>query len=174
MKGFNPFYNNSANGNTTTSVALECKGVATCLVNDYDIVQLFGEWSQPVAGRPLSLSVDLDRNVAADNNLDTALSVGVNWGKAKDPGTWEVGYTWQSMEKDALYGQYVDSDFGSGNTDSRGSLIRAAYAPAKNWVINATYFVNDTNVDVPTTVTGVGSVQKRGYNRLQLDLSFKF
>ncbi len=102
------------------------------------------------------------------------LPAGLSWGRASDPRTWEVGYFYQVVEKDALFAQFIDSDFGAGNTDARGGVIKAAYAPARNWVINATYMINDTNVDVPTTVAGVGSVNSRGYNRLQLDLNFRY
>ena len=96
------------------------------------------------------------------------------YGRASDPRTWEIGYYHQLVEKDALYGQYIDSDFGAGSTDSRGGVIKAAYAPARNWVINGTYMLNETNVDVPVAIAGVGAVTGRGYKRLQLDLNFKY
>ncbi len=78
------------------------------------------------------------------------------------------------VEKDALYGQYIDSDFGGGNTDAKGSIIKVGYAFARNWTFNVTYFLNETNIDVPATVAGVGSVLDRDYKRLQLDLNFKY
>ncbi len=72
-------------------------------------------------------------------------------------------------------GQFIDSDFAGGNTDGKGFVIKAAYAPAKNWTLNGTYFINKTNIDAPFAGgTGIGSVNNRGYNRLQLDLNFKF
>lgn len=173
VQGRNPFFNNSASGNTTTTVTSSCKGATPCLVNDYDLLQVFAEWSQTAGGRPLALYVDYYTNTSA-NDLDTAWSAGVTWGKASDPRTWEIGYAYQMMEKDALYAQFIESDFGGGNTDSQGSVFRVGYAPAKNWVLNGTFFLNDTNVDAPATVTGVGAVQKRDYRRLQLDLNYKF
>jgi hypothetical protein len=174
VEGRNPFFNNSSNGNSTTSAAGACVDATPCLVNDYDLLQLFAEWSQPVAGRPLALYADYSHNTSADNSLDTAWSAGVTWGKASDPMTWEVGYLYQDVEKDAVYGQLFDSDFGAGTTDSRGGVFRAGFAPARNWVINVSYFMNETGVDVPATVAGVGSVRNRNYHRLQLDLNFKY
>ena len=84
--------------------------VVGCLVYDYDQVQVFGEWSLPVAGRPLALYADVYQNQAAENGLDTAWSTGVSYGKASDPRTWEVAYFYQLIEKDALFGQFIDHD----------------------------------------------------------------
>ena len=49
--------------------------------------------------------------------------------------------------------------------NNRGFLLRAGYAPVRNWVFNATYFINDRNVDVGT---------KSSYDRLQLDMNLRF
>jgi hypothetical protein len=174
VQGRSPFHNGAANGNSTTTAPGACIDTSPCLVNDYDILELFAEWSLPVAGRPLAMFADYALNTTADNQLDTARGAGISWGKASDPRTWEVGIAWQQVEKDALYAQHFDSDYANGLTDSRGSIFRAAYAPARNWVINATWFLNETAVDVPVTVTGVGAVQGRAARRLQLDLNFKY
>lgn len=174
VQGRNPFFA-GPNGNTVTTVVANCRsGVVGCLVYDYDQVQLFGEWSLPVAGRPLALHADVYQNLEADNGLDTAWSTGVTYGRASDPRSWEVGYMYQLIEKDALFGQFIDSDFGGGNTDARGSVVKLGYAPAKNWVINAWYHFGQTNLDSPASISGVGQVYDRDYNRLQIDLNFKY
>jgi hypothetical protein len=173
VQGRNPFFNNSANGNTTTTTGC-IGGATTCLAHDYDLVEAMAEYTRPLAGRPLALFADYITNEAADNGLDTAWSLGLTWGRASDPRTWEIGYNYQSVEKDAVYAQYVDSDVGAGNTDYRAHVLRAGYAVARNWVVNLTWQVADTNIDVPATVGGVGAVQDRDYERLQLDLNFRF
>ncbi|HXR52261.1 MAG TPA: putative porin [Steroidobacteraceae bacterium] len=169
----NPFYNNSSNGNTTTS--LGCfPGQSPCLLNDYDIIDAFAEYGLTLAGRPLVLFADYALNDKAVNKLDTAYTAGFLYGKASNPHTWEFGYFYQHMEKDALYGQYIDSDFSGGNTDGEGHAFKLAYAFAKNWTLNTTYYLNKTNVDVPVAIAGVGPVFDRDYERLQVDLNFKF
>ncbi len=164
----------AANGNTTRNTG--CFGGGTgCLAYDYNLLELFAEWALPaVAGKPLTIHVDYAKNDAATNGLDTAYSTGLLWGKASDPRTWEVGYFYADVEKDALYGEYIDSDWGAGNTDARGHVFKFAYAFAKNWVLNTTYILNKTNMDVATSVSGVGSVFDRDYKRLQVDLNFKY
>ena len=76
----------------------------------------------------------------------------------------------QSLEKDALFAQLIDSDFGGGLTDTEGFVVRAGYAPVRNWVINASYFVNKLNVDVANSVAQT----EVDYDRLQVDFNVKF
>ena len=73
----------------------------------------------------------------------------------------------RSIEKDAQFGQFVDSDFGGGVTDVDGSIVKIGYAPAKNWVLNGTYFMNNRFVDAP-------GATERSYDRYQIDLNWKF
>jgi len=181
VKGRNPFYNGSSNGNTTATTAALCSvGVSPCLRYDFTQTELFGEFATALGRLPLSAHADWFKNDDADNGLDTAYSVGVLLGKAGDPGTWELGYVYQHIEKDALYAQYIDSDFGGGNTDAEGSIIKGAYAFAKNWTLNLTYFLNKTNIDVATTLSGVPGlasatqIRDRDYKRLQVDLNWKY
>ena len=92
------------------------------------------------------------------------------------PGSWEFGYLYQSIEKDALFGQWVDSDFASGATDGRGSAVRGVWQVGRSWRLNATYMFNETNVDVPAAIVlplGVSGTARR-YDRLQVDLNWAF
>ncbi len=174
-QGKNPFYNASSNGNTTTTSLAVCQGAAAapCLLYDYELYEGFGELTTTVAGKALALYVDYFKNEAADNGLDTAYSAGVMLGRASNPNTWEVGYVYQHVEKDALYGQFIDSDFGGGNTDAEGSILKAGYAFARNWALNLTYFLNDTNMD-RSVVVGGRTIFDRDYKRLQVDLNWRY
>jgi hypothetical protein len=197
VQGYNPLFGGSSFGNTTTTNAAVCSRTlaagTACLLSDYDIVEGFADLTATVGGRPLRFFVDYAQNTAAEVNpttgekLDTALSAGINYGAASAKGTWEAGLTWQQVEKDALFGQLLDSDFGDGNTDTSGFVIKGAYALARNWTLNATLFLNDLSNDVPQTVTvfntatpapldtiAIPNITDRDYKRLQLDLNFKF
>ena len=57
------------------------------------------------------------------------------------------------------------SDFGGGGTDARGHILKGAFAIEKNWTAGFSYFINETGLDA-------GS--KRDYDRLQVDLAFKY
>jgi Putative porin len=167
----NPFYS-GANGNTTKTAG--CIGGSPCLENDYNLTEVLAEWTAPVAGRPLSLYADFIKNDAAHNGLDTAYSAGVQYGRAADPHTWEVAYYYQSVEKDALYAQYIDSDWGAGNTDANGHVLKFGYAIAKNLALNVAYQFTKTNNDRPVNIAGIGNVFDRDYQRLQVDMNFKY
>jgi hypothetical protein len=175
-QGYNPFATvpGTTNGNTTTTSRAICRNViATCLQFDYNIVEVFGEVATTLADRPFTAFVDYARN--GDAVLDTAYSLGFQYGRASNPNTWEVGLQYQKIEKDSLFAQTVDSDFADGNTDGDGFALRFGYAFARNFRFNATYFMNDLNNDVATTVTGVtGPVFNRDYKRMQLDLNWGF
>ena len=120
--------------------------------------------------------------------IDTAMAFGVSYGAATAvKGTWEFGVIQQTIEKDSLFGQMVDSDFGDGNTDADGFVIRGGYTVARNWTVNATLFLNELSNDVPQSVTVfneatpalydtsvITGINDREYKRLQLDLNFRF
>ena len=199
VKGYNNVQAGGAGGyfgNSTTTSAGICRtpvtgaGVA-CLANDFNVLEVLGEYQTKFAGQPLLLFFDYVRNNDATysfasinptanirSGLDTAEAIGVTLGRASGtiPGSWEVGYIWQKIEKDSIFGQWVDSDFAGGNTDASGSALRGAYQISKNWRFNFTYFLNKTNIDVATAVTypTARNVFDRDYKRLQLDLNWTF
>jgi len=157
-----PLYANNGNGNTTYTIP----GSTTNLLRyDYEIMQLSAQMGATLFDRPFTLWADYAQNMASDVEYDTAYGVGVVLGKASNAKTWEAGIAYQSIDKDALFAQIIDSDFGDGRTDSEGWFLRGGYAPVRNVTINATYFINTLNKDVGVELD---------YNRLQLDLNYKF
>jgi len=200
--GYNPFQGASSSsaglgsyGNSTTTSATICrKAVAAggaCLANDYNVIELLGEYQFNVGEQPLLLFANVAQNTAADysitttstattipKGLDTAYAVGFTYGRANAtiPGTWEIGYLYQVVEKDALFAQWIDSDFASGNTDGGGSAIRGAYQLSRNWRFNVTYMLNDTNRDVAAAVTvpAARNLFNRDYERLQVDFNWTY
>ena len=186
VKGYNPFYDGNAFGNTTTTSAAICRrGIATCLLSGYTVIEGFGEFATLLGGYPFTAYADYAKNTDAAVNptvnktLDTAYSVGVMFGRASNPRSWEFGVAYQKIQKDALFGQFVDSDFGAGNTDADGYVLRFGYQLARNWRINGSYFINNTNIDVGAANTAIGggvtqTVVNRDYKRLELDLNMSF
>jgi len=199
VQGWNPLFGGSSFGNTTVvGTANGCNRTlaagTACLLSDYDVVEVFADLTASVGGKPLRFFADYAQNTAAEVNptagekLDTAYSAGISFNAATAvKGTWEMGLLYQQVEKDALFGQLLDSDFGDGNTDTKGFALRGGYTVARNWTINATLFLNDLSNDVPQSVTVfdkatpapldttvIGNVFDRDYKRLQLDLNFRF
>ena len=147
------------------------------LAYDYKVTQLNVEFNTKIGGLPFQVWADAAKNSGADNGLDKALTAGLLLGKASDKGTWEVGYAYEKLEKDAYFGAFVDSDFGAGSTDTRGSIFRIGYAPAKNWTLNVTYILSKLNNSGLSNV-GLQSAtlfkQDETYKRLDLDINVKY
>lgn len=159
-QGRAPFYDGDSNGNSLSD---------DVLTYDYQVINLSAEFSAMLGELPMQLWADVAQNQDPDD-LDTAWSAGVLFGKASNYRTWELGAFYQVIEKDALFAQLIDSDFGAGLSDAEGWVVRAGYAPVKNWLINATYFLNKRNIDVANDA-GQRDVD---YDRLQLDFNVKF
>ncbi len=155
------FFNGSTNGNTTRVNGRGC----TVLANDVNMIEALGQAEFTVANQPLQVWAQYIRNNEAED-LDTGWLAGFNWGKAVNPQTFEFGYAYGKIEKDAQFGQSVDSDFGGGVTDVDGSIFKIGYAPAKNWLLNGTYFMNKRFVDA--------GAEDLSYDRYQIDLNWKF
>lgn len=166
------FFNNSTNGNTTYTGFGGC----TRLLSEFAGLNALVQADFNAGKFPMSAFVDYMKNNKAEVNpiakdpLDTAISIGVTFNKASAPKSWEIGYIYQVAEKDSIFGQYHDSDFGGGVTDTKGSAIKAAWVPAANWTLNGTYFLNKRFNDAPASAT----TADLDYKRLQLDLNFKF
>jgi hypothetical protein len=153
-----PFFGGSSNGNTTVGTT------TPVLVYDYEVINVMAELNLMLGATPLQFWVDGAQNQDPED-FDTAWAAGVLFGKASNNRTWEFGTSYQVIEKDALFAQLIDSDFGGGTSDSEGWIIRGAFAPVRNWTLNATYFINQRNVDVGT---------EADYDRLQVDFNLKF
>lgn len=158
-KGHGSFYGNDDDfyGNSYNPVTL------TYLYN-YEELELFAQLGFEMFGRPVLVFGDWVQNQAARQN-DIGYSVGFMYGSAKNKGEWQLGYVYEKLEADAVFGVLTDSDFGGGGTDSKGSIIKGSYALYKNINANVTYFINEV---------GLKSGDPTGFHRLQLDLSFKY
>ena len=143
-------------GNTTSG------GILT---NDYNILDVVVNADSKVANYPVAFSVEYAKNTKALNkSQDTATAVGVTVGKASAPKSWEAGVLYQQVQKDALFAQWIDSDFGGGSTDSKGLVFRGTYVAAKNVKLSGTYYVNTIN----------NSTTNIDYHRLMLDAAYSF
>ncbi len=134
--------------------------------SNFDLVEVFGEYSTKLGGTPLSLHGNWVKNVAAATSEDTGWLVGLTVGKAKEPGSWQFGYNYRDLEADAVVGALSDSDFIGGGTDGKGHVFGVTYQVAKNVQAGLTYFLNED--------TANSQGRDLDYHRLQADLKFKF
>ncbi|MHC4488325.1 MAG: putative porin [Planctomycetota bacterium] len=143
-------------GNTNTGVTY---------VSDYDIFEAFAEYGFEHAGLPLAVFGSWVQNMVAATDADTGWLIGGKLNKAKEPGSWELGYDYRVLEADAVVGAMSESDWLGGGTDGRGHKFGLKYQIAKNLQAALTYYhlENERN-----------STRDADYRRLQADLIFKF
>jgi hypothetical protein len=167
------FANTSGNGNSVYRVGATTVASPAFLRYDYEILQLSGEMGMTAFNQPLSLWVDYAQNMASGVQQDTAYALGASLGRASNPKTWQAAAWYQMLESDALFGQFVDSDFGDGRTDSEGWVLRGAYAPVRNFNVMATLFLNKLNQDEERD-NYFNVNDTLDYTRLQLDFNYRF
>jgi len=134
------------------------------LLYDYNQVEAFAEFTTSIGELPLIFFANYVQNTDVDVN-DTGIAFGGQLGKAGEPGTWQASIAWQELEADAVVALFTDSDFGGGGTDAKGYTLKGKYALTDNWALGGTLFLNEVEL---------ASGSPRDYNRLQLDLEFKF
>jgi hypothetical protein len=151
-----PFFRDRAKGNS-----VDADGN---FIYDYDIVEISTEYGAIVSGWPVSVFGVWAQNTAVDVQ-DTAFAVGVKVGNVNAPGTMQFSYAWHDTEADAVMGIFTDSDFGGGNTDSRGHFIKARYGLTENIALNGTFIISEIEMF---------RNNRHDYNRVQLDIEFLF
>lgn len=158
-QGFRPYYNQLSNGNSTDDGTPGGR-----LRYDFNVIEAAAEFNGRIATLPLQLWANAAQNRdPSDRNL--AWGVGFLLGKAAAVHSWELGVNYQLIEKDALFGQFVESGFADGRTDARGWELSAGYAPATNLTLNALYFNTQRQMDTATPVNGEG---------MQMNFNLKF
>jgi len=134
-------------------------------VSDYDIFEAFGEYGFKHGTMPLALFASWVRNVAASTNEDTGWLLGTRFNKAKDPGSWELTYDYRDTQADAVIGGFIESDFVSSKTDSRGHRFVLKYQILKALQAALTYY----HLEDAGSSTG-----DLDFRRLLAELLFKF
>jgi hypothetical protein len=132
-------------------------------VSDFNIIELFGELGFSLMDIPMGFFGNFVCNTGAEHTSeDQGYMMGYTFNKAKDPGTWQAGYNYRRIEKDAVVGAFNDSDFIGGGTDGHGHELTFKYIVAKNVATSVGYFLNEKGDD------------NNAYRRLHVAVELKF
>jgi hypothetical protein len=149
---------------TTKSFGNSTANAGTTYKFGYKELEGFLEAATRVYGLPLRLFADYVSNSDADTG-DTGWSTGVILGELKKKGSWSVNYSYVDVKPDAVLAVFNDSDNGGGGTDRRGHRFSGGYA-VNDWAnLSVTYFLAER---------AIASGTAKDYDRLQLDLNFKY
>ena len=132
-------------------------------VSDFNSAEIFTQYDRPLDGL---LSGDLTVYASYINNFgaDDA-NTGYALGAKIKSSQFRLGWNYQRLEADAVFGGLSDSDFIGGGTDGTGHIFEVGYPLTKRVSLRGTLFVNET---------GLQSDQRDDYNRLMLDISYKY
>jgi len=170
---------NSFNNTEYTGTAPLTGSTTSCtrLYSDFNLFTALLQFDTTIGKYPLSVFADYMQNTAAKVNpqvnktLDGATAFGFTFNKAAAPHSWEMGVVYEQNAKDAVFAQFVDSDFGGGLTDAKGWAFKGSYVLATNLTFTGTAFINKLNYDgVPSN----SSTYNLDYKRLMLDLNYKY
>jgi hypothetical protein len=162
IKGQGDLYTPWAGGTTAKWFGNTTTGSPAVFANDYDIIEVFGEYGFKIDKMPVAIFGDYVNNTAASDK-NTGWLIGCTFNKAKEPGSWEFRYDYRDLDADAVVGQFNDSDFVGGGTNGKGHWFGFTYQLAKNLQSALTYYLDERK----------NSYDDK-YRRLQADLLLKF
>jgi len=156
---------NNPYGNSTKEGSIIGSTTNKAYSSGFKPVELFCGADVFIMEFPISIFAQTVNNGDA-SKLNKGMQYGISFGKAKNPNTFEVGYAYQKLEKDAVLGALTDSDRWGGGTDGKGSKVWGKYAVSKNMSVGLTYFIDDKTISDASKTTD--------YKRLQADLVYSF
>lgn len=160
--GVSDYYFDNANTANTNNSLTQVVGAGRNTPNTkFDLVEGFGSYGFNVYKLPVLLMGQYVVNASANDN-NVAYLGGITLGKAKDKGTWEIGYSYRSIQKDAVVAGLNDSDFaGETWTDCSGHVFKGKYQVSKNLSADLAYILSNNYLN-------------QDANTFQADLNFKF
>ncbi len=141
------------------------RGSSSSFDNTYNIAEGFGEVGTKIGELPVSFYTSYANNTGTNSSADTAWIVGAKLNKAKDPGSWELGYNYRDVEADAVAGRLNDSDFIGGGSGGEGHEFKAKYQIHKNVQAGLTYILAERDRSTGNDLD---------YDRLIADIVLKF
>lgn len=156
---------NNAYGNSTKAGTVVGTTTNKAYKYEYIPVEFFAKADAFIGRFPISVYGQMVSNGEVSQNGD-GLLYGVTLGKAKNAGTFEVGYRHAKLEKDAVVGAFTDSDRWGGGTDGEGDKVHVKYQFTKNVGVGVNYFMDEKpKSDASKT---------KDYARMQADLQVSF
>jgi hypothetical protein len=141
IKGFNAGLNREIAGLSAGLTLGQRKhdyAVTQTLRAVYDLKTANVNVGTKLAGTPVSVFYDYSKNGKVAS-LNKATAYGVTFGKAKEPGSYDVSFVHQKVDSKALAPSYMDNEFAMGSPQNEGNAIVANYVVAKGWKVTGNY-----------------------------------
>jgi hypothetical protein len=128
-------------------------------LNNYNVTNLSAEIKTKLGidSIPTTFFMDYARNSKADED-DSGFQIG---SKLTLNDFWKVTYLYKDIEKNAVFGALVDSNFGGGGVGHKGHQLNVSYTFSKNISVELTWFDNKKKMEID-------------YKKTFLDLKYNF
>lgn len=113
--------------------------IGNALLSEFRLLDLLLVARTRVAEAPLVARLDLVRNLGAEDQRDGA-RFSLVWGDALDLGGWELGYSHQRAQRDALLAAFAEDDWWF-QSFARGYMPWVAYGQAGRWSLQFSAFI---------------------------------
>ena len=126
LKGKEGLYKSSGTGSSTFGNTMSGLGTTASPYKyemNYDVLEGFAEYGFKVADLPISVYGSYVKNTSATTSEDSGWLIGTTFNKAKEAKSWELGYNYRDVQKDAVVGVLTDSDFIGGGTNGKGHMF---------------------------------------------------
>jgi hypothetical protein len=156
---------NNSYGNSTVKGTVSGGTTNKAWASDFTPIMGFGNLDLFLGKMPVSIYGQALTNPGADDNKSGYMG-GISFFKAKNPKTFELGYAYALLEKNATLGMWTDSDRWGGGTNGKGSRFYGKYQINKYLQFAMSFFLDKKSIADNETETS--------YNRLQIDLQGAF
>ena len=161
--------------------AFDLNSAETGFADEYSETELFGDYKTTLNGKPLVVYANyvingdgkaLAASAGLNDDLDTGYELGFNYGKVKGAGSWDVGYLYKTIDVNAVFPLWTDSDFAGGGADGEGHLLKFGYGVNTNFSIGVSHYINERSISLKNDANPL--TNPLDYNRTMLDFKFKF
>ncbi len=161
--------------------AFDLNSAETGFADEYSETELFADYSTRLYDKPLVVYANYVVNgdgaalaaaAGLNDDLDTGYELGFKYGKVKGPRTWDVGYIYKTIDVNAVFPLWTDSDFAGGGADGEGHLLKFGYGVNTNFSIGVSHYINERSISLKNDANPLSNPLE--YNRTMLDFVFKF
>lgn len=110
---------------------------------DYNIVEMFGEYSHKMLGLPSGLYGQYVNNAASGVSADQGWLLGYRLNKAKKAGTWQISYDYRDQQRDSVLGAFAETDSFGGGIGGRSHCLSYTYKFTDNVAGSLGYWYAD-------------------------------
>lgn len=123
---------NVINARSTNLLERDASGSVTGYASGFNLIDVVADVAVETgrAGYPLKATADFVRNLDASTGEDSGIWIEAQYGEARTPGSYLVGYTFARIEQDAALGAFVYDDMLGSNAFVHRPFV--SYVPLAN------------------------------------------